>query len=562
MVKKKLSLSPLSLLILTFLVSPAPSKTQIVSPSSIFTGGEWRILHSSIGISAMHMQLLSNNKVVMFDRTDFGPSNLSLPNGQCRMDSHDSALKVDCTAHSILYDVATNIFRPLTVETDTWCSSGAMLANGSLLQTGGYNDGDHTIRLLDPCETDQCDWIEYQDYLLERRWYATNQMLPDGRIIVVGGRRQFNYEFYPRNAESSSSTYWLELLRETKDVHENNLYPFLHLLPDGNLFIFANTKSISFDYTNNRVVREFPPIPGGEPRNYPSSGSSVLLPLQFGPGLDDHGTVQAEILVCGGAPQESFSNAKNSTFLPAVSTCGRLKVTGSDPKWEMEEMPLSRVMGDMLILPTGDVMIINGAASGTAGWDMAREPVTAPVLYQKDEPINRRFTVMHATTTPRMYHSTALLIPDGRILVGGSNPNPYYNFTNVLYQTELSLESFSPPYLAPEYNAMRPRILSATEVFTYKQFLYIRFAVADYRTASKVSIAILAPPFTTHGFAMNQRMVMLRVTSVTQFPWFVHEVSAVGPPSAEIAPKGYYLLFVIHAGVPSSGVWVKVQTQF
>jgi hypothetical protein len=276
------------------------------APYSGARDGEWELLHASVGISAMHMQLLYNNKVIMFDRTDFGPSNLSLPDRRCRNDAADNALKVDCTAHSILYDIGTNTFRALTIQTDTWCSSGAVLPDGTLIQTGGYNDGDHIIRSFTPCMDENCDWIEFRKHLTNRRWYASNQILPDGRIIIVGGRRQFNYEFYSQIQEdftssSPGSTFWLNFLLETVDQSENNLYPFLHLLPDGNLFIFANTRSILFDYNQNRVVKEFPRIPGDDPRNYPSSGSSVLLPLD-----ENYGNVVAEIMVCGGAPRSGF----------------------------------------------------------------------------------------------------------------------------------------------------------------------------------------------------------------------------------------------------------------
>ncbi|XWS58296.1 hypothetical protein CRYUN_Cryun08bG0021700 [Craigia yunnanensis] len=314
--------------------------------------GYWQLLHESVGISAMHMQLLHDNKVIIFDRTDFGPSNLSLPDGLCRVNSSDLVLQTDCTAHSILYDINTNVFRPLMVQTDPWCSSGAVLPNGTLVQTGGYNDGDHNVRIFTPCTNEYCNWIEFPKSLLQRRWYATNQILPDGRIIIVGGRRQFNYEFYPQNIEGGSSdsnhSFLLNFLRETNDQGmENNLYPFLHLLPDGNLFIFANTRSILLDYNQNRVVKEFPQIPGDDPRNYPSTGSSVLLPL------DENKAIEPEIMVCGGAPRDSFTQAVQGNFIRATSTCGRLKVSHANPSWTMEDMPVSRVMGDMILLPTG-----------------------------------------------------------------------------------------------------------------------------------------------------------------------------------------------------------------
>ncbi|KAL0327201.1 UNVERIFIED_CONTAM: hypothetical protein Sangu_1798100 [Sesamum angustifolium] len=120
-------------------------------------GGVWSLLQETIGVSAMHMQLLYNNKVLIFDRTDFGPSNLTLPTGKCRY--NDEPVSQDCTAHSLLYDVASNTYHPLLVKTDVWCSSGAVNSKGTLIQTGGYHGGDHKIRIFIPCDDDQCDWM-------------------------------------------------------------------------------------------------------------------------------------------------------------------------------------------------------------------------------------------------------------------------------------------------------------------------------------------------------------------------------------------------------------------
>ncbi|EXB83260.1 hypothetical protein L484_011554 [Morus notabilis] len=505
----------------------------------------------------MHMQLLRNTKVVIYDRTDFGPSNLSLGGGRCRFDPLDTALQNDCTAHSVLYDPVLNTFRPLMLQTDSWCSSGSVLPNGTLVQTGGFNDGDHVIRTFSPCmDEENCDWIETPNYLAQRRWYSTNQILPDGRIIVVGGRRQFNYEFFPRNL-GDPSLMWLNFLRETSDSDENNLYPFLHLLPDGNLFIFANTRSISFDYNQNRIVKEFPPIPGGDPRNYPSSGSSVLLPLD-----ENKECVEAEIMICGGAPRGAHRLALEGTFVEALSSCGRLIVSYNDQNpsnWVMEDMPLPRAMGDMVILPSGDVIIINGVGQGTAGWELGRDPVMAPLIYCPNAEPGHRFTLMESSSRPRLYHSTAILLPDGQVLVGGSNPHVFYNFTGVEYPTELSLEAFSPPYLSAENGLVRPKILAATGVFGYGQFFSVVFTVPLYNGADAVSFRLIAPSFTTHSFGMSQRMVVMKVGTVSQVARFAYNATVIGPWTAEIAPPGYYMLFVVHCEIPSFGAWVKLQ---
>lgn len=510
----------------------------------------------------MHMQLLYNNKVVIFDRTDFGTSNLSLPNGKCRYNL-DKKLDIDCSAHSLIYDVATNTFRPLTVLTNVWCSSGSVIPNGTLVQTGGYNDGDHKIRLFTPCADDSCDWIELSENLFVRRWYASNHILPDGRIIIVGGRdnhgRAFSYEFFPKDSASNLEIYPLRFLQETTDpFEENNLYPFLHLLPDGNLFLFANNRSILLDYVKNRVLKEFPPIPG-EKRSYPATGSSVLLPLR----LTGSTMPEAEVMICGGAAGGAYLQALRGVYGGASKTCGRLRVTDPSPEWVMEEMPMNRVMPDMLLLPTGDVLILNGASNGTAGWENADNPVHNPVLYRPGFLNPRwRFVVLNPTVIPRMYHSSAILLLDGRILVGGSNPHEGYIFTGVKYPTELTLESYSPPYLAPQFSSLRPSILSVEgslgTTISYGQKFSITFTLGFYREDRSFMVTMAAPSFTTHSFAMNQRLMMLNIVEIQRLSVFGHKVRVRAPPSANVAPPGYYMLFVVYEGVPSHGLWINI----
>ncbi|RZC56987.1 hypothetical protein C5167_015846 [Papaver somniferum] len=362
------------------------------------TAGSWKLLKKSIGISAMHTQLLPNDRVIMFDRTDFGQSKILLPVESCTDISPDD--KIDCSAHSVELNLLDRKVRPLTVFTDTWCSSGSLAPDGTLLQSGGSGTGQRAVRTFQPCAN--CDWTEDQKGLLVPRWYASNQILPNGKVIVVGGRGQFNYEFIPKSSlPSDSKVFALPFLKETRDAVENNLYPFTHLSTDGNLFIFANTKSILFDYINNQVVRnDYPVMPGGVSRNYPSTGSSVLLPLKLGSVNSTSGAApDAEVFICGGAPPNSYISAIKGTFLPAAKSCGRLIITAKQPKWVMDEMPMERVMGDMLLLPTGDVLLINGAKKGAAGWYLGREPVLNPVLYQ---PESSKFEIMEASKTPRM----------------------------------------------------------------------------------------------------------------------------------------------------------------
>lgn len=528
--------------------------------------GKWKLLKRSIGISAMHMALLPNDRVIMFDRTNSGPSNITLPNQNCPNHPSHSQTSHNCYAHSVEFNPLNHSIRPLTLLTDTWCSSGALLQNGELIQSGGYKLGERVVRYLKPCGY-QCDWEEDSNGLISPRWYASNQILPNGNIIVIGGRFQFSYEFIPKNSVFYQKQFQLPFLEETRDSPKvpNNLYPFVHLSPDGNLFIFANDRAILLDYVNNIVVKKYSVLPGGVSRNYPSTGSSVLLPLY----LSNSSIIpNAVVLVCGGTNPDANTKADTGIFVHASKTCGRLMITDENPKWEMEEMPMGRIMGDMILLPTGDVLIINGAAKGSAGWGVAREPVLNPVLYKHNhKPTTSRFEVLSPTKIPRLYHSTAHLLSDGRVLVGGSNPNENYNFS-AIFPTELSIEAFSPPYL----NKSRPlisEIMPRVEI-KYRQEIRVKFHYSENNimkiNMDKIYVTMVAPSFTTHSFAMNQRVLVLKIKgkvvkrhkSETESS-SEYAIECNTPATPTLAPPGYYLLFVVHHNVPSRGVWVHIK---
>ncbi|MCD9644757.1 hypothetical protein HAX54_033186 [Datura stramonium] len=174
------------------------------------------------------------------------------------------------------------------VQTDVCGSSGAVNSNGTLIQTGGYHDG-------------ESKYGYFHRVLMEK--------------FVIG-----------RNFHRISP------------------------LKDGILRIIY--------FQTDVIIREFPIIPG-EKRTYPATGSSVMLPMKLAAG--DLPTV-VEVMVCGGANGGAFLQAERGGFMPASRTCGRMRITDPEPEWVMEDMPLGRVIPDMLLLPTGDVIILNGAS--------------------------------------------------------------------------------------------------------------------------------------------------------------------------------------------------------
>lgn len=401
------------------------------------------------------------------------------------------------------------------MTSDPWCSSGALSQKGALISTGGNQDGFQSIRILEPC--DYCDFKENDKALIGNRWYATQHALENGSFVLIGGRASQNYEiFAPDQLESTTTMFGLPLLAETNEAGENNLYPFVNLLPDGNLFVFANYKSIILNPYTGETVRTLPDLPGGT-RNYPPSGMSALLPIDLNQN-DDESKLEVEVIICGGNTRDSFEYSDKKRprqFFAAFKDCGRLNLNKQGSNWEKEDMPSPRVMGDLLLLPTGDVLIINGAKAGTSAWNAADIPNLNPVLYSPNKKPGQRFKELAPTNIARMYHSSSAVLPDGQILVAGSNTNPYYMLDKasdptMIYPTDLRVEKFSPPYLAP--------------------------------------------PFTTHGYSMNQRLLILKLKKAGD-----GAITVVAPPSGRLAPPGYYLLFVVHQDVPSRGMWVHIE---
>ncbi|KAK1421557.1 hypothetical protein QVD17_23987 [Tagetes erecta] len=511
--------------------------------------GTWELLVHNARIASMHTVVTRFNTVLLLDRTDLSPSERGYRQYHCRMDPQnpqDQDPKPDCFTYSALYDLINPSPRALTITTDTWCSSGQFLPDGTLLHTGGDYDGFKKIRTFTPCETTSfCDWEELEDTeLTQGRWYATNQILPNGSVIIVGGKDAFSVELFP--PRSGGGVVNFPFLQDASDDQMDNLYPFVHLLPNGHLFVFANNRSVLYDHTNNIVLKQYPQLEGG-PRNYPSAGSSAMLALS-----GDYST--ATIVVCGGAQYGAY-NAMNISA-PAKTSCGRIEATGKFPVWETEDMPFPRIMGDMVMLPTGDILIINGAQTGSQGFDMASNPCLHPVLYKPDEPVGSRFRVMNPGKVPRLYHSTANLLPDGRVLLAGSNPHSYYNFSSE-FPTELKIEAFSPEYLSSENKFTRPKIIELPERIHYgDEFSILVTGVLPVLGMHEVNIA--SAPFATHSFSQGQRLVKLDVSVTWSGQLASYRLACKAPPDGRVAPPGYYMVFVVYRGVPSVAKWAQL----
>jgi hypothetical protein len=180
------------------------------------------------------------------------------------------------------------------------------------------------------------------------------------------------------------------------------------------------------------------------------------------------------------------------------------------------------------LLPDGTVLVVGGGNTGNFD-----NPVTSAELF---DPVTETWTVMAAQTAGRMYHSTAILLPDGRILSAGQNSGVYAK----------TGEIYSPPYL---FKGARPTIASAPANLGYGQM----FNVQSPDAASIRSVTLMRPGSVTHSINMDQRYVGM------DFSVSGSTLTVTGPSSPNTAPPGWYMLFLVsQSGVPSIASWVHV----
>jgi len=154
-------------------------------------------------------------------------------------------------------------------------------------------------------------------------------------------------------------------------------------------------------------------------------------------------------------------------------------------------------------------------------------------------PNDRKWIPMADMMVDRLYHSNALLLPDGRVMTAGSNPQRTIN--------ELRIEIFRPPYL---FKGERPVIRRYPESITYGK----TFELESTQTRDIIEIAIIRSTVTTHCVNTEQRYVGLEFSSKDS-----NTLSVTVPPNKNLAPPGYYLLFILNKdGVPSIAPFVQL----
>jgi hypothetical protein len=258
--------------------------------------------------------------------------------------------------------------------------------------------------------------------------------------------------------------------------------------------------------------------------------------------LDPEGPQGSSKVTVLGGYDEDPNYPDNATSVASTET---IDASQPNPQWQAgASMNVKRAYQNTVLLPDRSMVTIGGGLG-------KRPDVGNYGAVPKDkrvelyDPGTDSWRLGPKEQEYRTYHSTAVLLPDGRVWSAGDDGNPLG--PNGERSTSDTAEIYSPPYL---FAGPRPRIKQAPAELGYGDSFQVKTRDGDEQKA-----VLIAPAATTHAVDMSQRMVPLELD---------HVVSGVGPklvspPNSKVAPPGYYMLFVLNdAGVPSKAVWVKL----
>ncbi|KAI0334267.1 hypothetical protein GY45DRAFT_1367779 [Cubamyces sp. BRFM 1775] len=563
---------------------------QIHQPGSFEDGGDTLV-------SAMMMFLGNTDKVYILDK---------------------SAKFGDYPAMGAVYDIASRKAETMAVQTNVFCASGMHLPNGSFATFGGNGaigkggnvsdvrypnnqgqglfdtqygdyDGTEAIRILDPCK-DGDDFTSPNFPALD----SAAEPMGDGTIVLIGGftnggyiNRNYpnldpatefqaanpTYEFFPANGRQEQ---FMNFMNKTSGL---NAYALTYLMPSGKMLVQANFSTTLWDPVKNEET-DLPDMPGKIVRVYPASGANAMLPLT------PENNYTPTVIFCGGIYMDDWSWGNYSWpfadtwAIPASNKCHTLTPEPTDGSTvdyvEDDDLPVGRTMGQFIALPDMTMFVVNGGANGTAGYStrtyytlqapygmsLASEPVGQPALYNPRAPKGQRWSTAGFDTSSiaRLYHSSAILLPDASVLIAGSNPNVDVNLT-APFPTTYKAEVFYPSYFSA---ATRPTFTGAPPTLSYGGDPFdLTVPASAYSgpandAADNTTVVLIRGGWTTHAMNMGQRIMQLNNTYTVSGDGSLTLHVAQPPPNPNLFQPGPAMLFVTIAGIPSNGSWVVV----
>ncbi|MCF1596174.1 galactose oxidase early set domain-containing protein [Streptomyces muensis] len=485
--------------------------------------GRWDVLPTQNPVRSMHSVVLNNGKVLLIAGS--GNSEEMFEAG---------------TFTSAVYDPENGTYKQIPTPKDMFCAGHVQLQDGRVLVMSGnkgYPSADGTVGyqgykdsyIFDPVTETYSKTNDMND----GHWYPSATILGNGDVISFGGLKEDSSGSVTAERWSDAEQKWLELWKVNQTWSYWGLYPSMILMQDGRLFysgshVFGNnipgTGSAIYDYDANTVTQ----VPGLQNKDERDQSASVLLP----PAQDQ------KVLTIGGGNIDSNPDANRLTDVIDLKDPNPSYVAGPPlPQGTVDlgagKVPQSGNQGKMyvsaVLLPDGKVLETGGALHNRAN------PVYESSIY---DPATGTFDPVAPDPEERGYHSSAFLLPDGRVMTTGDNPG------NGSWNHDVSI--YTPPYLL---KGERPTITSVIDTeWTYGDTQRI---TVD-RPIAKAEL--IRPAAVTHSSDPNQRFVDLPL-SVDG-----NNVDLNVTSNPNLAPPGWYMLFAVDAnGVPSVAKWVHLQ---
>lgn len=478
---------------------------------------------------------------------------------------------------------------------DMFCCHYVQLKDGNVLAAGGSEHdmtdpmtgdviyqgsrGSKTIAIFDPTASAGAgSWslartggVTHE--LAQGRWYPTLVLLPDGRVAVFSGRRENGVPYPPAIADEveilkPDENYKATTLTSTPGATPLPIYPGLHLAKDGKIYFthtcwgqeIADPDTFVIEITSTEAKFTGLGIRPASPRR--EEGMSVPLPpVQDGKILLVGGS---RALKSGGAGVFDLPAPIGPPTFDHIQAAADglaadiLDTSTSPPTWTAAgPMAFPRINGHCVLLPDETVLICGGHDN----YKWLARPTTQPSLdaeIYKPNPPGAGFRTVAAMNDPRMYHSVALLLPDGRVFTaggadansseptlvypGGWNPRRRYGVGTAL--NSKTFELYEPPYM---HNGTRPDLTDVTRNGTSTRRVEYgqSFKALSPQASSIDKVAFMRPGACTHHTDTEQRYVRLEFTKT------MSELTVTAPADAKLAPPGYYMLWIVDsAGLP------------
>jgi hypothetical protein len=505
-----------------------------------------------------------------------------------------------------------------------FCAGQVLLPDGRALIAGGHIGGlnihsaawVHTFSLARPLGS---RIVRQSGELQTYRWYPTVTVLPGGRALIHSGNRSplgfaaapnaglitpgyiddgSGWYGVPRRSDIfdpvSNSLQAQDSLPTLIDDGNQGLYPAVFVLPSstvsasgpkrylpesGALFVVERTTGYLFAHLNlgggrsgffpqrltpqrrltppySPIVFPVYPLRHRASRSYPTWGNAVVLPI------DARTSTRARVLVAGGRAQDvdafRWWKSEAATASAEIFDYDANEEIDQQRGWRpIAPMRQSRVIADATLLADGRVLV-SGGASG--GW--ANDPGTPVREPESFDPESETWFTMEPSPTNRLYHATAVLLPDGTVLTSGSHGGFEPRLPTQNVDPQFHSDVFLPPYL---FRSPPPRVwidgatsgpLNPERVAHRWQYGSEQIIVAQNDEPSSFRVALVRYGGVTHGNNMDQRFVWLSPTSVEPVQGdnagaFVRMRVAVPTDRALLVP-GHYMVFVLNdRGVPS-----------